>query len=305
MISDNQQRTLFGEDATEQLGGYKQWMHHERRLAQRGIRLVHVLSLGAGVQSSVKALMAERGEILPRPDFAVFADPGHEPPEVYAQVEWLRTQVSFPIYVVDGGDLAEASIEVKTSKKSGLDYIRALIPAFTKNPDGSQGRLGRKCTREFKVEAVQREIRRHVKLPGKGEVRVCVWLGISTDEATRMKDNTWPYAINRWPLIEKDMSRLDCLLWMSRNGYPEPPRSACIFCPNHDDAEWHRIKTTMPEEFEKAAVFEERLRAAYAGIDRLDSDPFLHRSMKPLREVEFDPDDAVAPNEDCEGLCGT
>ena len=42
-----------------------------------------VISLGAGVQSTVMALMAEAGDIGPRPDCAVFADTGWEPKEVY------------------------------------------------------------------------------------------------------------------------------------------------------------------------------------------------------------------------------
>ena len=41
------------------------------------------ISLGAGVQSSVMALMASRGEIGPTPDCAVFADTQWEPESVY------------------------------------------------------------------------------------------------------------------------------------------------------------------------------------------------------------------------------
>ena len=44
---------------------------------------LHVLSLGAGVQSSCMALMAARGEIGPMPTAAVFADTGDEPASVY------------------------------------------------------------------------------------------------------------------------------------------------------------------------------------------------------------------------------
>jgi hypothetical protein len=40
---------------------------------------VHIISLGAGVQSSTMALMAARGLILPRPIGAIFADTQDEP----------------------------------------------------------------------------------------------------------------------------------------------------------------------------------------------------------------------------------
>ena len=56
------------------------------------------LSLGAGVQSTVLALMAERGEYgLPKPDVAVFADTGWEPPSVYEHLDWLQEQLSFEV----------------------------------------------------------------------------------------------------------------------------------------------------------------------------------------------------------------
>ncbi len=46
-----------------------------------------VISLGAGVQSSVMALMAAKGEITPMPDYAIFADTQAEPDHIY---EWLE-----------------------------------------------------------------------------------------------------------------------------------------------------------------------------------------------------------------------
>jgi hypothetical protein len=46
------------------------------------------LSLGAGVQSSALYVMALRGH-LPRPDVAIFADTGAEPPWVYQIVRRL------------------------------------------------------------------------------------------------------------------------------------------------------------------------------------------------------------------------
>ena len=55
-----------------------------------------ILSLGAGVQSSVMALMAARGEITPMPDCAIFADTQSEPKEIYDWLDWLETQLAFP-----------------------------------------------------------------------------------------------------------------------------------------------------------------------------------------------------------------
>ena len=67
----------------------------------------HIISLGAGVQSSTMALMAAKGEITPMPDCAIFADTGWEPVRVYEWLDWLETQLPFPLYRVSKGNLRE------------------------------------------------------------------------------------------------------------------------------------------------------------------------------------------------------
>ena len=58
---------------------------------------LRILSLGAGVQSSTLALMIEKGEV-PMVDAAIFSDTFGEPKAVYEWLEWLKKQLSFPIY---------------------------------------------------------------------------------------------------------------------------------------------------------------------------------------------------------------
>ena len=74
-------------------------------------------------------------------------------------------------------------------------------------------------------------------------------MGISIDEIFRIKDSRVKWKTKRYPLIELNKSRTDCLRWMQENGYPKPPRSACVFCPFHNDIEWLRLKTKEPYEF--------------------------------------------------------
>ncbi len=45
--------------------------------------MLRVISLGVGVQSSTLLLMSLKGEILPRPDVAIFSDTQWEPAHVY------------------------------------------------------------------------------------------------------------------------------------------------------------------------------------------------------------------------------
>ena len=128
-------------------------------------------------------------------------------------------------------------------------------------------------------------------------------LGISTDEAGRMKLSRNKRIDHVYPLIEKGMNRYDCIKWMELNGFPKPPRSACIFCPFHSNREWQRLKTEEPEAFFKAVEYEKRLQNA--GSETYQSVLYLHPSCKPLDTIQFVDEKQIDlfVNE-CEGMCG-
>ena len=60
---------------------------------------LRILSLGAGVQSSTMALMANEGAFGHKPDYAIFADTGWEPRKVYDHLEWLKSQLDFTVII--------------------------------------------------------------------------------------------------------------------------------------------------------------------------------------------------------------
>lgn len=272
----------------------------------------HLISLGAGVQSSTMALMASRG-VLPNSDKVIgciFADTGDEPASVYTWLKWLESNLRFPVYTVQKGVISKDSLIVYTSKKSGKTYIKSLIPAFTLQPDGKKGLLGRKCTADYKVMQILRKARELAAIKrGQKTVGVVQWIGISKDEAHRMKPSKVAWARNTWPLIDADMSRRDCLDWMKANGYPEPPRSACVYCPFHSDAEWRRLKQHEPSEFERAVKFEKDLQIAASKQVALTGVPYLTRRCVPLDTIDFSENQKGYQQLDmfgneCEGLCG-
>lgn len=260
-----------------------------------------VLSLGAGVQSSTLALMIEHGEV-PMVDAAIFADTQAEPPEVYEYLEWLKGAVSFPIHIVTAGDLEKDSLRVRTSK-SGNIYSNSKLPTFMlKDGLGGKGLNIRKCTVDYKIVPIKRKIRELIS----GDLRkgkVLQYIGISTDEASRMKDSQAQYIHHQWPLIDLDMSRADCLAWMEKHKYPTPPRSACYFCPFHSNAEWQRLKNETPELYLKAAEFEQKLQKATAGTMSY-STPYLHPSCQPLDVAPLNDGQMDMFDMECEGMCG-
>lgn len=266
-----------------------------------------MISLGAGVQSSTMLLMAARGEITPKPDVAIFADTGVEPRVVYEWLDWLEREVAgrIPILRVSRGNLEADVLDYVAGKRKRV----ANPPFFVAGKNGRAALLRRGCTQEYKVRAVIRAIREKVLglRPGQrvpAGVEVEQWLGISLDEAIRMKPAREPWIRNRWSLIEKEMTRDDCVRWMKRHGYPEPPKSSCIFCPYHSDAVWLWLKREHPEEWQRAVEFDRAIR----NYPRARGEVYLHRSLRPLDEVEFreDTDEQLSFDfgNECEGMCG-
>lgn len=253
-----------------------------------------VLSLGAGVQSTVMALMAELGE-LERPDCAIFADTGWEPRDVYRHLEWLESRLSFPVHRVSAGNIRDDA--VAGINTTGQRF--ASMPFFT----SGNGMGRRQCTSEYKIKPIRKKIREMLGRE-RGPVQVGAvqqWIGISTDEMQRMKDSGVKFIQNRFPLIENRMSRTDCQSWFVRR-FPGVPlvKSACVACPYKSNSEWMMLAA---DEFEDACRFDDAVR----NHPLLDEQQFVHADRIPLREV-----DLRRPSEfgqlswldECDGMCG-
>lgn len=261
--------------------------------------MLTVISLGAGVQSTTMALMAAKGDITPMPDCAIFADTGWEPKEVYEHLERLIPALPFPVHKVSAGNIKD---NILTSKNTTGGRF-AFVPWFTEN--GGMGR--RQCTREFKVEPLERKQRellgykKRQRIPN-GSIEV--WIGISWDEMIRMKEPRNKWQINRWPLIEKEMRRHQCIEWLAANGW-KAPKSSCLGCPFHTDDQWREIKS-RPEEWADVVEVDRLLRDG--GTARgMNNHQFMHRSCKPLDEVDLSTAEdhgQLSFLGECDGMCG-
>lgn len=274
--------------------------------------MLRVLSLGAGVQSTTLLLMSELGE-LPRLDAAIFADTGAEPSYVYAHLEWLLAQVTIPVYRVSAGNLAADTLAALGAGGAGGAGRFGQPPFYVRGDKDGLGMLWRKCTKEYKIQPIERKLREMVGLKPRQrapkEPVIEQWKGISVDELQRANCSRVKWILNRYPLIEQRMRRHDCLEWMRVHGFPEPPKSACTMCPYRSNANWRQMQEHAPEDFEAACVFDEALRADGKRLPGTFGSAYVHRSAIPLRLVDFSTSEDhgqmnMFAEKECAGMCG-
>ena len=300
-----QQRELINRHVSD-IMSVPQYVVDRNRLRNRDP--CRVLSLGAGVQSSCLALLAERGEYgLPKPDFAIFADTGWEPPEVYEHLNWLESQLSYEIIRVSDGNIRENLL--KGRMPDGSRFLG--IPAFLTNPDGTNGILRRQCTTHYKTNPIHEYLRNRLGIQPKRraprDVQVEMWLGISRDEMIRQKPDREEWVTKSYPLVKLGFTRAQLINWF-KNNYPDRqlPSSSCIGCPYHTDSVWIEMKQKDPKSFQDAVFIDQALRDVPATKRAVKGEAFLHRSRTPLAEVDFDGVTTYSDLmlEECEGLCG-
>lgn len=228
-----------------------------------------VWSYGGGKQTAAIAALIIQG-VLPVPDLVVMADTGRERSSTW---RYLR--------MVTRPALREIGLDVwvvQKAKYATVDMFDAkgmvLLPAFTTLEGGTIGRTRAYCSNEWKKRVVQRWLTDNKFRP------VQNWLGISTDEADRMKDSDVGWLSHYYPLCDLGISRNQCVEIVARMGWPPAPKSTCWMCPNMSDATWREIQRDDPEDFAQAVSTERLAR---------EKDPhvYFHRSGVTLDQVEF------------------
>lgn len=258
---------------------------------------MNILSLGAGTQSTVMALMADRGAFGEKPDCAIFADTGWEPDAVYAHLDWLEEQLSYPVYRVQNGNILDSLLDPNSRY--------AAIPFYTES--GGIGR--RQCTNEYKIQPIIQKTRELLGVGPRKHVKTNVrqWIGISLDEVQRMKMSIYKWIENYYPLIDACMTRGDCINWFSKE-YPGRvlPKSACLGCPFTSDRRWVDMKQNRPHEWAHVCEIDKLIRSN-GPLRGMRDKQYIHRSRISLEDVNFATIEDQLEfdfSEECEGMCG-
>ena len=313
------------------------------------MREFNILGLGAGVQSTTLFLLSCRG-LLPKYDVCVFADTKWESAETYRHLDRLEAEgakFGLKIARVSGGNLRdEALAGARGDREAGSRG--AWLPMFVTNPPdsaafkrnrelaeyknpnwtaeqldayASRGIIRRQCTGKYKVDQIERYLRREFLglAPGArvpADIMIRHHIGISADESGRTKGTNDYWKVRVYPLcligeesLKVPWTRDDCKAWL-RKYYPDwqVPRSACKGCPFHDDDEWLDMKNNRPDEWADAVQFERDMQAAHNPKAVREGAVYLHDSRVPLDQVELKAsrpaDYPTLWREECLGMCG-
>ena len=271
-----------------------------------------VMNLGCGVQSTTLLLMALEG-LFERPDYIIFADTGWEPRTVYDRLEWLQNYCATKNHKIE---VVSADIDIYENIQRGVEGRRwASLPVHTVATPGEPRKtsmLPRRCTGDFKIIPICKFVRynimglkKHGRLP-KNSVEQ--WFGISTDESIRMKFSQHPGFRWRYPLIELNLSRTDCINWLAKY-YPQlpPVKSACIGCPFRNVQSWIKMKRDQPKEYQQAVDVD----AAIRFIPGVKGVSYLSKMRIPLDEAVKKAEETTPLEEindfmnECSGHCHT
>lgn len=241
-----------------------------------------VFSYGGGVQSNAVLVLQATGKLTSPYDAFVFANVGadSENPDTLDYVE----TVAKPYAAKHGIRFVEVQKMTFGKPETLYSYMYRTpksvpIPVFF---EGS-GYGRRACTVNWKLDVVDAWI------ASQGWQYTTIGLGISVDEWHRARDTQW-HARNglnirrMYPLLSHKLRRADCLRLVADAGLPEPPRSACWFCPFTKSNEWVELKRNNPDLFQKAIELEQHINTKRPGNETA----FLHRSRRPLDQAVGD-----------------
>ena len=271
------------------------------------------LSFGAGVQSTaLLMLIINRDERLVEamdgiselPTCVIFADPGAETNKTYQHVDIMKERAEdsgLKFVHVNGGSLTDQ-----------IELGRIDLPLFIKDLAGNVSILRRSCTNNHKIIPIKRALRDLMGYKPKQHVKhhADVWIGISLDEIQRMKESSNKWETKHFPLIEMEWRRSDCINYLNKIGLRHVGKSACVYCPFHNDRNWLDLKRNYPEEFLEACRIDEMVRnyANHPGSKLKNVEGlYIHKTGTPLRDVELGENQTelfdMFDNE-CDGMCG-
>ncbi len=203
-----------------------------------------VASFGGGVNSTAMLIgMHERGE---RVDLILFADTGNEKPHTYDHVRDAST------FLVEHG-MPPIITVVKGGKRETLEENCLRMKMLPSIAYGFKS-----CSHKYKIDPQDKFCNNYdpCKAVWNAGGKVQKLIGYDMDEPHRARipeDAKYRY---RYPLIEWNWGRDECIAAIDRAGLKQPGKSACFFCPSSKKQEIMELRRVYPDLAARAVAME-------------------------------------------------
>ena len=203
-----------------------------------------IASYGGGTNST--AMLIEYALRGLKVDLILFADTGGEKPHTYAYVnrfsEWLVEHGMPPIVWVKKAGNGE-TLEENCLRCNALPSIAYGFKS---------------CSHKYKIQPQDKFCNNHepFKQAWARDEKVVKLIGYDADEEHRAKIPGDSKYRNKYPLVEWDMGRDECLETIAKAGLCPPGKSACYFCPSSKPTEIRWLAHNHPELAERALAME-------------------------------------------------
>lgn len=274
-----------------------------------------ILSFGAGTQSTALALMSCENALAIRDH----RDPPHKLVPVYDAViivdlgpatSWEKIQLEFVREACKKSGIFFHVIKKDLYKDLVDNYGRkrtVAIPWWTRMPDGRTGKIGRRaCTGDYKIDAVAKYVRWELLGYKKGQrtrpedIKAHeMHIGFSAEEKKRCNLNPNKLFVNRYPLIEMDLSRKDNYQYTLDVWGLDTKASSCLFCPFHQNYFFKYLKENEPDGYQAVLKIDHILRDRKPYYP-MAAEMFISRSWKRIEDLT--PEDCN--DRTCFAYCG-
>lgn len=206
-----------------------------------------VCAYGGGVNSTALLVgMTNAGEKV---DLILFANTGGERPDTYAYIKM------FSKWLVERGQ--PEIITVQTQNKDG-DCITLEQWCLDNNALPAIAYGFKSCSEKHKIRPVNKYLNHHqgcIDTWATGE-KVTKLIGFDADESHRVKDFDDPKYTVKYPLVDWDWGRDECIRTIQAAGLCSPGKSSCFYCPSMKAHEIKLLNAQYPELAQRAMAME-------------------------------------------------
>jgi len=282
---------------------------------------INVISWGGGTQST--ALMLMMLEENKPVDYIIFSDTGDESEMTYAQVykvqKYVEEKYGKEIIVVKKTKESKTNDEiiemVKGGNFTGKDYRSSnyadlyqnqvlfyqgvldqadIVPHWVINQHGELGKLmGRQCTVTYKIMQIISEIRNREGLKRFNAKlhRINMYIGFTTDEISRVKPSPSSYIVNLFPLVDKKLTKFDCIDYVKKELGFTPVSSVCNMCYANDFKRIYNLYLTDQTSWNKLLVLDDAM-ANKPTPHKIRGDVYMFhwqaKMQKRLKDIDMD-----------------